>query len=101
MSWNDCLLMGQQLINVGAFNQSYPWIKEFYKRFNSNEGMPLDIKEHIIGNLMTIGDAEMTAIIFKSIWESDDHTFEVLTETYKNRYVLSEAYEEEQGYHVS
>lgn len=105
MSWSDCLWLGQQLINVGAYNQTKPWIKESARRYNIDEfntnDTSLDSMEHLGENLMKIGDTDAALQIFQSVLNKNPQRLDVLSDIYENTMMLPNDYEVKGNYHVS
>ncbi|XP_061396348.1 prolyl 4-hydroxylase subunit alpha-2-like [Musca vetustissima] len=106
MSWSDCLLLGQQLINVKAFNQTKDWINESMKRYSMEEDVvsdstesTLDFMEKLGENLLKTGDTTAALEVFRAVVLKDPHRLNVVSAIYNNTYLLPEAYEEEREYH--
>ncbi|XP_073820245.1 prolyl 4-hydroxylase subunit alpha-2-like [Musca autumnalis] len=103
MSWTDCLLLGQQLVNARAFNQTKDWINESMKRYSLEEGSSsvstLDFMEKLGENLMKTGDIDGALEVLRAVVVKDPQRLRVVSEIYNNTYLLPEAYEEEKEYH--
>lgn len=105
MSWSDCLLLGQQLINIKAFNQTKEWIDESLKRYSMEEkssvATELDFMEKLGENLMKTGDTTAALEVFRAVVIKDPHRLSTVSAIYNNTHSLSEALVEEEEYHVS
>uniref|UniRef100_A0A1I8PH27 procollagen-proline 4-dioxygenase n=1 Tax=Stomoxys calcitrans TaxID=35570 RepID=A0A1I8PH27_STOCA len=104
MSWSDCLLLGQQLINVKAYNQTKAWIEESMRRYNVETSKAindysLDFMEKLGENLMKTGNTEEAMSIFRSLVLKDPKRLSTVSKLYDNTYILPEQYEEERDYH--
>ncbi|XP_075161943.1 uncharacterized protein LOC142234657 [Haematobia irritans] len=104
MSWSDCLLLGQQLINAKAYNQTREWIKESMRRYHVetttavNE-YSLDFMEKLGENLIKTGNTEEALTILRALVVKDPTRLRKVSTLYDNTYILPQQYEEERDYH--
>lgn len=106
MSWSECLLLGQELINAKAYNQTKAWIKESMKRYNdeaatTTTAYSLDYLEKLGETLMKTGDKEAAQEVFRSVVVKDPSRLKTVSNMFDNAEVFPENNETEREYYVS
>ena len=105
MSWSDCLMLGEQLIKLQAYNETRPWVQESVKRlnfdsFNVNK-ISLEFMELLAEDLLKTGDVNSALKVVQIILTNDPMRKGNVAKMFENTESLPETGNIERDYHVS
>ncbi|XP_065360119.1 prolyl 4-hydroxylase subunit alpha-2 [Calliphora vicina] len=105
MSWSDCLMLGEQLIRLRAYNQTRPWMQESIKRlnfdsFNGNK-ISLEFMEILAENLLKTGDVNSALKVVQIILNEDPLRKGNVAKMFENTETLPEMGNIETEYHAT